>query len=323
MGNFWDFCPPVEEGLEEVNRSITAVIEEGRSYLGLASGPFLAVNGKSLRPGLLILASLWGASDKKRITAFAAALELLHLASLIHDDVVDNSDTRRSLPSVHKLVGKRSAVLLGDYIFSRCLTLAGSYSNTDDSVSLSRAVSLMAASELVLERSRYSSDVSIRRYLKAIAGKTAGLFALSLFTGAREAGLEGKSLQAFRRLGYNLGIIFQIQDDLLDLTSAGSVLGKPAGQDISRGYYSLPVIYGLLEKEPELVRLLKKSAAVKRGSCSRRIISILKERGYIKKAESLISVLRLRISRELLQIPEAPMKVYLEKAADRIIQRQN
>lgn len=194
-----------------------------------------------------------------RIYLLAAALEILHLATLVHDDVIDESPLRRGLPSARQLIGDRQAVLLGDLLLTLCFALVNDSASPEDSkgqtgLMLAAMVRLMVRSEFLQASDRAGlagviDAPSLRHYIRVISGKTALLFALSLSSGASECKANPPILDALRRAGYNLGLAFQIKDDLLDYQLGNQCFGKPCGQDLRDGQISIPTIAALRNRD--------------------------------------------------------------------------
>lgn len=185
-----------------------------------------------------------------RFYLMAAAVEVLHLASLIHDDVLDRSKFRRGLPAVWQQAGTTEAVLLGDLLFGDCFALMSYSGNPDTGKVMSGMVRSMIRSELLqLDAKREAGAVLTnpgrRGYLRIIAGKTAGFFSLCLSAGAYEAGAPEAVLEKLRRIGYSIGMAFQIQDDILDFCGSPDLVGKPLGRDLKDGQITLPLIVAL------------------------------------------------------------------------------
>ncbi len=185
-----------------------------------------------------------------RIYLLAAALELLHLATLVHDDVVDESPMRRGQAAMWKDLGTNLAVLLGDLLFSLCFALVSHGADVSTGQMLSGMVRLMVRSEFFQAEDRLQFESllkkpSRRRYTRIITGKTAMLFSLSLNSGAREMNAPEPILQMYRRGGYYLGLAFQIQDDILDYLGAKQRFGKPLGQDLRDSQITLPILEAL------------------------------------------------------------------------------
>jgi heptaprenyl diphosphate synthase len=200
MTSFWGDFPGIPGALEKVSGIIqtasaskNAIIREGLSVL-------FNGNGKLLRPGLLLIASEFGKTREEHYN-LAACLEMLHMATLIHDDVIDDSPLRRGAPAVHTRFGKRDAVLIGDYLLARCILLAAEYSSPEHAVSLAKLISIMCVMEIEQNSDRFKTDTSLRRYYRKIMGKSAGLFSLACHVGAFEAKASKALTERLRRIG--------------------------------------------------------------------------------------------------------------------------
>jgi len=215
--------------------------------MGEALARYVGRPGKMLRPGLLLVGAWAGKADPyvqagERIIQIAAAIETLHLATLVHDDVIDDADLRRGEPSLHALYGRKQAVLMGDYLLSRCFTMIATGTDRENALRLATATGHLVRGEINQMFEAGGDAFSRRAYLRRIAGKTAMLFGLSLVTGAAETKAKPHEIALLARAGYSMGMAFQVIDDILDLTSHADALGKPAASDLSAGLYTLPVI---------------------------------------------------------------------------------
>lgn len=242
MSAFWSPFPRVRDGLKRVSLRLQAQAEALPSDLRAELSPLVRREGKSLRAGLILLSS--GNPDAERreaVEAAAAAVELLHLATLVHDDIVDQAALRRGEPAFHHKVGSQKAVLYGDLLFAAAFRSVSRDVGADSSRALADLVTVMAASEIQQLNDRFVLPLSPRRILRKTMGKTALLFSLSLYVGAREGGRPEPLARSLRRAGYSLGMAFQLQDDLLDWTGDSQVLGKPVLEDLTAGIYTWPV----------------------------------------------------------------------------------
>jgi octaprenyl-diphosphate synthase len=235
----------VEDDLREVERLLD---EELRSELPLVAAIGRHVReggGKRLRPALLLLACRLSGRRSERATALAAVVELLHTATLIHDDVIDVATRRRGRPSVNGRWGNQLAVLLGDLLFTKAMALTLSADNVRMLRLLSEVMQQMIEGE-VLEIER-CGDLALTtdERLEIVRRKTAELFSACLRLGAMVGGADDTRERALADFGRSLGICFQMVDDLLDLTAEEARLGKPAGNDLSEGKLTLPVILTL------------------------------------------------------------------------------
>lgn len=210
----------------------------------------LETPGKKIR-SLLVCLSFYSSLQENDITsekretlvAIAAAVELIHLASLVHDDVIDDADERREMPSVKSRWGNPSAVAFGVYLYSASLRLIASTNNTFVLSELSNAVHEMCKGELFQLNSRYNFSLSKDAYFEVIRQKTADLFIAACRCGAYIAVGDNDTLKHMGDFGFGLGMLFQLSDDLLDITGENNELRKKLGQDILEGQVTLPLIY--------------------------------------------------------------------------------
>ena len=229
---------------EEVDRALLsspAVVRTYTSHLALARGKFFRA------VSLLTCAMNSEGMIDPNAVKLAAAVEVLHLATLVHDDVIDDADTRRGLPTLQKKFGKRTAVICGDYLLSRALQIAASIENKKDylDIDVPDYVARICVGELSEQINTENFDLSVYQYLKIIAGKTAALFEASFFAGAVLSGCDRSEYGAYKKLGHYLGMIFQLTDDCMDFEATESVAQKPVQSDFEKGVVTLPVIRAL------------------------------------------------------------------------------
>lgn len=212
-------------------------------------GPMLSTvlpgGGKRMRPGLALLAGNLGETDPAAMIDMAVGVELLHTASLVHDDVQDNSETRRGSATLFTQVGNSLAVLVGDYLFAQSATRCVATRNLRVISLFAETLASMCEGQIA-EASRGNRahlKVTRERYYETIYGKTASLFVLACEGGAVLAGLPEAQVQAVRRFGEKLGLAFQLIDDILDFEGDERELGKPVGSDLRQGTITLPVVY--------------------------------------------------------------------------------
>ena len=287
MKSFWSEFPRVEERLGRLRQRVQKQAGTLPSELRDEIQPYLVREGKLMRAGVLFLAAGEAPSGcDTALESAAATVELLHLATLIHDDVVDQAALRRGEPALHRQFGPSKAVLYGDWMFAQCFRMISSDVSSASARSLADLVSVMAASEILQWNDRFRLPVSPRRILRKTMGKTALLFSLAMYTGAHEAGKPDSEARALRRAGYSLGMAFQLQDDLLDWTGQESELGKPILEDLSAGVYTWPVTLAWKDN-PETTR--KELLDVRDG---RLTAADLRDRwnplGYWERTETLV-----------------------------------
>ena len=209
----------------------------------------LKTHGKRVRPAMTLLSAKIHPHDHNHPIIMAAAVELLHIATLIHDDTIDNSDLRHGKATVSSNWGKNVAVLLGDYVFATSATFVCDTHNVRVIRRFSETIMELASGELMEYLHAFSSNQTLKEYEERIYKKTASLFRTACETGAILGGSSEEHVQALLQYGYNIGMAFQIIDDVLDVQGNSDEIGKPVGNDLLQGVITLPVIY-LMEKYP-------------------------------------------------------------------------
>jgi geranylgeranyl pyrophosphate synthase len=240
---------PVQEDLALVEDTLQGLKEIDFPALAQMMELVLSGGGKRLRPALVLLASRFGDYNLEPLVPLAASVELLHAATLVHDDVIDNATTRRGRPTANSLHSNSTTVMLGDYMFAHAAELVARTGNIRVITLFAHTLLVMAKGEIRQDISAYDSRQSVRDYLARIAGKTASLFATACEGGAIISGQSGPQISALQNYGYNLGMAFQIVDDILDFTGDEAELGKPIGSDLLQGTLTLPSLL-LVERYP-------------------------------------------------------------------------
>ena len=217
----------------------------------------VGTTGKMVRPKLLLLCSGFGPDHKEkyeRLCMTAAMVELTHAASLVHDDIIDDSDLRRGKPSVQAKYGKDAAVYAGDFILSRVTYWELKEKLYDAALMLSRTMEEMCRGEIGQDLCKYREDVTCEEYLQNIIGKTAWLFRTACMLGAMEAGCDKETVEKLGQFGEYFGIMFQFRDDVLDYTATQKEAGKDTHKDFNDGIYTIPVLMAM--RSPEARRKL-------------------------------------------------------------------
>jgi len=237
--------PTVGEDLDRFEPLLAESVVIGDSYLDQVTTHLIRAGGKRLRPLLAIASATGGAREASQDDLLGGiALELMHLASLYHDDVMDEAEIRRNVDSVNARFGNVVAIVAGDYLMARSAAIAADL-GTDVAALLARTLASLTRGQVSEVRTAYDVTRTFDDYVEAISGKTATLMASSCRVGALTSGRDdsvGESLGAF---GHAFGMVFQIRDDLLDLMAVDGQLGKPSGQDLGEGIYTLPVLVAL------------------------------------------------------------------------------
>jgi len=255
-----EILKPIKSDLDEVEKELHFLLrsESPSRIVNEISSHLLEKQGKRIRPALVILsAKALGYSGKRSILA-AVAVELIHTATLIHDDVIDRSSLRRGLETVNSKWGDSLSVLMGDYIFSRVFSTLARYRQNSILYPLVEAAHKMSKGEILETENKRILATTEREYFSAIENKTASLFSAACRIGV-SLGKGGLRYQrAFSSFGRNLGISFQIIDDLFDFISSEETLGKPVGSDVREGKITLPIIYALNRACPGEVEKIRK-----------------------------------------------------------------
>lgn len=245
----WTSYPSLKKDLQKTLNLISDSISLPNKEVEEAILAIFHSGGKLLRPAYLLLFAEFGTKiDKKKTIALAAAIETLHTATLIHDDIVDVADTRRGTATLNSTFSTDIAVYSGDYLFIICFKLLIQYQSSLKSIELNTtSMEKVLLGELGQMSERYNMNVTIDDYLANITGKTAELFALSCFVGCYENGGGKKLANKCREIGKDIGLAFQIVDDILDYSQNEETLGKPVLEDVRQGVYSLPLICSIAE----------------------------------------------------------------------------
>ena len=309
--------------LDRIEEELARSIRSDLPLLSETSLHLLQAGGKRIRPVFVLLAGRFGTNDPDKIIRVAVALELIHMASLVHDDVIDDAEIRRGRLTVRSRWDNRIAMYTGDYIYAKALTVIGGLEQPRIHQVLSGAMVQMCIGEIEQIRDFFNTGQSIRRYLRRIRRKTALLIAVSCLLGALAAEAPPAAAAALYRYGYNAGMAFQITDDLLDLLGSEAVTGKPPGSDLRQGNLTLPVLYALQEsgiREPLLAEIgrLKDSG----GSDVSAAIRLVRQSGGIRRSEALADRYVGKALAALERLPEGPAKEQLTEIA-RFIARRN
>ena len=201
--------------------------------------------GKRLRPALYLLCARQSASPSVSPIAIAAAIELIHMATLIHDDVIDKSPTRRGIPTANALWGNHAAVLGGDFLFARAFSLVATEGDYNIIKILADVICALSEGEIIQMAETFNADQTEEGYYARIAKKTAEFIAGSIQCGALTADMTAEDVAAMRQFGYDIGMAFQIIDDILDITASSAQIGKPVANDLRQGVITLPVIHAI------------------------------------------------------------------------------
>ena len=241
---------PVQEDLAKVEDRLKAVSQIDFPWLSKTLDYSLKGGGKVIRPALVLLVGQFYNYNLDCLLPMAAAVELMHTATLIHDDAIDDSPVRRGRATINEVWGKDKAVLLGDYLFAKGGELTAMTGNLQVIKLASQTIMTISSGELSQAFNAFNLEQTHQHYFQRISRKTASLFSLATQSGAILSQAPEKSVQILKEYGYNFGIAFQIVDDILDFIGTEEELGKPVGSDLVQGTLTLPAML-LLERYPE------------------------------------------------------------------------
>ncbi|NGM81485.1 heptaprenyl diphosphate synthase [Paenibacillus sp. 7124] len=279
----------LNKDMEALEKELYLSVQGDDHLLTETSLHLLKAGGKRLRPVFVLMGGKFGTYDLGKLKRVAIPLELIHSASLVHDDVIDDADTRRGEPTVKAKWGDKIAMYTGDYIYAKALSIAAELPNPRVHQILSKAMVEMSVGEMEQIRDFFNSGQSVRHYLRRIRRKTALLIAISCQLGALAADAEPEVARQLYNYGYNVGMAFQIRDDLLDLSGTEKQLGKPPGSDMRQGNITLPVIY-TMEDDRLRASLLSELELIREGlSGVGRAIDMILAGDGISRAEQLAS----------------------------------
>lgn len=276
IGQVWDGLDVVETRLFEASTSDDAFLTEVAQHL-------LRAGGKRFRPLLAQLASQFGPASDGRPAEAGVAVELIHVGSLYHDDVIDESEARRGTVSVNTNWSNTVAILAGDFLMARASEVAATHLGQASVELLARTYAELVEGqtrELLLD---HDLDHAPEAYFQVIGGKTASLIRTSVRLGAMAADCEPEVVEALSTWAWELGIVFQITDDALDLVATDEFLGKPAGSDIREGKMTLPVLYALASSSGQEIRDLLSEAPYADEAVAR-VIQIVRDGGFVDRS---------------------------------------
>ncbi len=235
----------IAEELKRVEKKMLEVIQTPVEVLNDIGVHLTKAGGKRLRPALYLLCARQGKEKSADPIATAAALELIHMATLVHDDVIDRAETRRGIPTAHTKWGNNPSVLAGDFLFAKAFTLVAMQNNARLITVMADIISTMCEGEVAQNQEMFNAEQTEEGYYLRIRQKTADFIAGSMYCGAITAKLPESEAQALRQYGHSIGMAFQITDDILDFTASSEQLGKPSVSDLRHGIITLPVIHAM------------------------------------------------------------------------------
>ncbi len=318
-----DLKKPFQKELSEYNRTFHKILSSNVQLIDTIIKYVVKNKGKGFRPLLVLMSAKLVGRPTQDTYVVASIVELLHTASLVHDDVVDEAYIRRGLPSINAMWKNKIAVLMGDYMLSKCLIGASATGNIRVMQILAEASKRLSEGELhQIEKSR-RLNITETEYFEIISDKTAALIGSASELGALSTSKNIDDHERLKTFGENLGIAFQIKDDLLDYYGQHSVLGKPVGNDFKDKKITLPLIYAFKQSSAKEVSEIKKK--IKKGVSHKdvkEIISFVEERGGIEYANSKKEEYAQKAKDNLSEYPESEIKTALHNFVDYTVRRK-
>ncbi|MBX6313972.1 MAG: polyprenyl synthetase family protein [Isosphaeraceae bacterium] len=280
-----------------------------------------ALRGKRLRPALLLLTAQACGGIRAEHPVLAAVVEMIHTATLVHDDILDEADVRRHAATINAAWGNETAVLLGDYLFTHAFHLAASLDSTLACRLIGRATNLVCEGEMMQVHHRGDLTLDEPTYLAIVRGKTAELTAVSCRLGAHYAGADEATVTALEAYGRDLGVAFQIADDVLDLWGNEQVAGKTLGTDLEKQKLTLPLIRLLATAPADRARHLRALLAEARPAHANDLRPWLEESGALDYAWKRAQDFADAALAALIVLPESPAKDVLRRLAHYVLRR--
>ena len=312
---------PVREDLVKVEKELELVSKVDFPWLAELLGYSLKSEGKAIRPALTLLAGKLYHYHLDNLLPMAMATELLHVATLIHDDAIDKSPVRRSKPTVYKVWGEDKAVLLGDYLFAKAGELTTVTQNIRVVKLFTQTLRVIATGELAQIFDAYNLEQTYQQYIQRISNKTAALFILAVESGAVLSEAPEVSIKILNEYGYNLGIAFQIVDDILDFIGTEKEVGKPIGSDLAQGTLTLPSML-LLERYPEDNPVKRLFQNRDRQEEIKLAIEQVRDSSIIEECYTVASDYCDRACRRLILLPDNASRQSLTETANYVIRRK-
>lgn len=310
-----------QDDLVYVEDVLTALKAVDLPLLGDMLSHVLEASGKRLRPVMALLAARVNEYDMDAAVSFAAACELLHTATLVHDDVIDNAATRRRKPTANVLFRNSTSVMMGDYMFAHAAELVTRTNNMRVIKLFSRTLLSMAYGEVYQDMTAYAYGQTLNDYFKRIGGKTASLFATATEGGAVLSQASEPVIQGLRSFGYNLGMAFQVVDDVLDYTGDESSMGKPVGGDLMAGTLTLPALL-LIEQYPDKNPVQRYFSGRKKAESLREAIAMIRESDICDRSMKIAIEFRDRAIEGLAAVESKEVRQALEEIAGYVLSRR-
>lgn len=319
-----EIISPIHKELDTFNAIFKSSLKSKVGLVDLVMKYILKQKGKKIRPILVLFSAGLSGGITERAYRGAVLVEMLHTATLVHDDVVDTAEIRRGLPSINAVWKNKVAVLIGDYLLSRGLMLAVDGNDFDFLRVVTDTVKRMSEGELLQISKTRKLDLDEETYYKIISDKTASLISTCCEIGARSVSKDEKVIESLRSFGESLGIAFQIRDDILDYTGKSKIIGKPLGGDIKEKKITLPLIYSLKNvNKKESERIIKLIKSERKKGRIKEVIDFVLSNGGIEYAESEAEKYIKQAKDSISFFPDNDYKASLIALVDFVVKRKN
>ena len=311
----------IQADLAKVRDNLKSISKVDFPWLSEQLGYVVRSGGKVIRPALTLLSGKFYNYNLKYLLPMATAVEVMHTATLVHDDAIDKAEARRGKPTIYKLWGEETSVLLGDYLFAKAGETVSDTHNPQVIKLFSQTLATITSGELSQLLGAFKLEQTQQQYFQRIYCKTASLFCLATVSGAILSEAPEKAVKILEEYGYNLGIAFQIVDDILDFTGTKEKLGKPSGTDLAQGTLTLPAML-LLERYPEDNPVKKVFENKDKQKNIERAIELVRNSPIVQECYGIATEYRAKACQNLNQLPENPSRQALTGLADYIINRK-
>lgn len=318
------FRAPVANELKLVDHELSRVLPNGGGLIDEVSDYVLSTKGKKFRPTLLLLtARMAGSASMDKCVAASVMLELIHIATLIHDDTIDNSRLRRGKPTINSRWSEEVSIIMGDYVYSKAFKMLAELKMFKVMETLARTTHYMTIGEMAQIERKSNFDTTEEDYLMIIDKKTASLISAACEIGARIGGGDDETAKTCASFGRNVGLAFQIMDDILDFVGNEKVLGKPRGGDIRGGDITLPMIGALRNapaKDRAALRELASAPDLEDGKLDE-LMKLMDTHGGLAYARERAVHYAQTAKAFLLLFDDSPSRDALQFAADYVVER--
>jgi geranylgeranyl pyrophosphate synthase len=318
------FRAPVADELGSVDRELSRLLPNGGGLVDRVSDHVLSTKGKKFRPTLLLLtARMNGGAGRENSIAASAILELVHIATLIHDDTIDGSLLRRGKATVNSRWNEAVSIIMGDYVYSKAFKVLAELRMFDAMEILARTTHQMTIGEMEQIERKHKSETTEEDYMRVIDKKTASLISAACEMGASIAGADAESVATCAEFGRNVGLAFQIMDDILDFVGDEKTLGKPRCSDVRGGDMTLPLIAAMRdapESAAKSMRALSSSPDLEDGALAD-LVGLIERHGGFSYARERAASCALAAKTLLTPFKSSPSRNALQSAAEYVVER--